>query len=185
MITSEEVWQEYHRRLRAFIMSRVADDATSDDILQNVFIKMHSGLTSLKDETKIRSWLYQITRNAMIDHYRSQKPVAELSNSLPQPTTDPADKATRELTDCLLPMIQRLPEIYREVMKFSELQGMTQAEVAKMMGISASGAKSRVQRGRVLLKEMLTECCRLEFDHGGRLSGYERKEGPCDDPDCC
>jgi RNA polymerase sigma-70 factor (ECF subfamily) len=177
---SEKVWHEYHARLRAFVRSRISDDATSDDILQNVFLKMHSGLPSLKDESKLKSWLYQIARNAVIDHYRSQKPVVELSESLPQPTTDPAEKAAQELTDCMLPMIQRLPVNYREAIILSELKGMTQGEVAQVQGISLSGAKSRVQRGRALLKGMLVECCRLEFDHRGRLCDYEQKYGSCD-----
>jgi RNA polymerase sigma-70 factor, ECF subfamily len=77
-------------------------------------------------------------------------------------------------------MIQQLPEHYREAVILSELQGLTQKEVAKVQGTSLSGAKSRVQRGRALLKNMLDDCCRLEFDHRGRLCGYERKNRGCD-----
>ncbi len=77
-------------------------------------------------------------------------------------------------------MIQRLPETYREAVILSEIKGLTQKEVAQMQGTSLSGAKSRVQRGRALLKEMLADCCRLEFDHKGRLCDYERKDKACD-----
>jgi RNA polymerase sigma-70 factor (ECF subfamily) len=179
MNTSEKVWQEYHLRLRAFIKSRIADDAAIDDTLQNVFLKMHTSLASLKDETKLKSWLYQIARNAIIDYFRSQKPTVELPDQLPQPETDPGEKATRELSECLQPMIQLLPENYREAVILSELRGLTQKEVAQVQGTSLSGAKSRVQRGRALLKNMLAECCRFEFDHSGRLCDYERKNGAC------
>jgi RNA polymerase sigma-70 factor, ECF subfamily len=72
-------------------------------------------------------------------------------------------------------MIQLLPENYREAVILSELKGLTQKEVARLQGTSLSGAKSRVQRGRSLLKNMLAECCRLEFDHRGRLCDYEPK----------
>ncbi len=82
MNTSEKVWQEYHSRLRAFIKSRVSDDAAADDILQNVFLKMHTGLASLKDATKLQSWLFQIARNAVIDYFRLQKPTVELPEQL-------------------------------------------------------------------------------------------------------
>jgi RNA polymerase sigma-70 factor (ECF subfamily) len=180
MNTSEKVWQEYHSRLRAFIKSRVSDDAAADDILQNVFLKMHTGLASLKDATKLQSWLYQIARNAVIDYFRSQKPTVEFPDQLLQSETDPGEKATQELSDCLQPMIQRLPETYREAVILSEIKGLTQKEVAQMQGISLSGTKSRVQRGRALLKEMLADCCRLEFDHKGRLCDYERKDKACD-----
>lgn len=77
-------------------------------------------------------------------------------------------------------MIQLLPEKYREAVILSELKGLTQKDLAEVQGISLSGAKSRVQRGRVLLKKMVEECCRLEFDHKGRLCNYERKDGACD-----
>jgi RNA polymerase sigma-70 factor (ECF subfamily) len=175
MNRSEQLWQEYHMKLQAFVRSRVADDAASDDILQNVFLKMHAGLSSLKDETKLKSWLYQIARNAIIDHFRDKKPNIDIPEWLSQPETDPAEKVTLELSECLQPMIQRLPEKYREAVILSELQGLTQKEVANAQGTSISGAKSRVQRGRALLKTMLDECCRFEFDHNGRLCDYERK----------
>jgi RNA polymerase sigma-70 factor, ECF subfamily len=180
MNTSEKVWQEYHPRLRAFIKSRISDDMAADDVLQNVFLKMHTGLASLKDETKLKSWLYQIARNAIIDHFRSQKPFVDVPEWLPQPETDPCERVTQELSECLQPMMHRLPENYREAVILSELRGLTQKEVAKQQGTSLSGAKSRVQRGRVMLKNMLADCCQLEFDHSGRLCDYERKSGACD-----
>ena len=176
MKASEKVWQEYHSRLRGFIKSRIADDTATDDILQNVFVKMYTGLASLKDATKLQSWLYQIARNAIIDYFRSQKPTGEFPDQLQQPETDPGEKVTQELADCLQAMIQRLPDTYREAVILSELQGLTQKEVAEMQGTSFSGAKSRIQRGRAQLKEMLADCCRLEFDHKGRLCDYERKD---------
>jgi RNA polymerase sigma-70 factor (ECF subfamily) len=173
----EEIWQEHHARLRAFIKKRIFEDMAADDVLQNVFLKMDAGLTSLNDETKLTSWLYQTTRNAIIDHFRSQKPTEELPEWLPQPVTDPGDQAVRELSACLESMIQRLPKACREAVILSELKGLKHKDVADAQGISLAGAKSRVQRGRARLGKMLAECCRLEFDHQGRLCGYERKDG--------
>jgi len=180
MDISEKIWQEYHAKLRAFIRGKVFDDATCDDILQGVFLKMHFGLASLKDETKLKSWLYQIARNAIIDYFRSQKPAVEIPEWFPQPETDSVEKVAQELSECLQPMIQLLPRNYREAIILSEIKGAALKEVAKMQGTSLSGAKSRVQRGRALLKKMLAGCCRLEFDHRGRLCDYERKDGACD-----
>ncbi len=179
MNTSEKVWQEYHSRLRAFIKRRISDDAATDDTLQNVFLKMHSGLASLRDETKLQSWLYQIARNAIMDYYRSQKPIVDIPAWLTHPGPDPGEKVTQELSECLQPMIQLMPKKYQEAVILSEIRGLTQKEVAQAQGTSLSGAKSRVQRGRALLKEMLADCCRLEFDHKGRLCDYERRNGAC------
>ena len=180
MTLSEKIWQQYHARLRAFVRSRLRDKYAADDILQDVFLKMHSAMGSLKDETKLKSWLYKITRNAIIDHFRLQKAATavEVPKQLPQSGAedDPGEKVAQELSECLRSMIQQLPECYQEAVILSELQGLKQKEVAQIQGISVSGAKSRVQRGRAILKDMLAECCRLEFDHEGRLCDYERKD---------
>lgn len=181
MNLSKKVWQEYHSRLRAFIKSRISDDAATDDILQDVFLKMHTGLASLRDDTKIKNWLYQITRNTIIDYFRSQKPTVDIPDWLSLPETDSTDNVYQELAECLRPMIKALPEKYRGAVTLSELKGLKQKEVAQLQGISVSGAKSRVQRGRALLKQMLNECCRFQFDHSGRIIEYERKDGTCDD----
>lgn len=179
MTQSEQIWQEYHARLRSFIRGKIADEAAADDILQDVFLKMHASLPSLKDATKLQSWLYQIARNAIIDSYRQQKPTVAIPDWLTQTGSDSGDKVRQELSDCLLPMVQQLPDIYRDAINLAELQGLKQKEVAEQQGISLSNAKSRVQRGRALLKEMLEECCLLEFDHQGRLCDYERRNGNC------
>lgn len=179
MHTSEIIWREHQGKLRAFIKRRVLDDTTTDDLLQDIFLKMHTGLSSLENKAKLQSWLYQIARNALADHFRLQKPTMEVPDWLPQPETDPHEKVTQELSKCLQPMIQRLSENYREAVILSELKGLTQKEVAKVQGVSLSGTKSRVQRGRSLLRKMLANCCLLEFDHSGRVCGYERKNQRC------
>ncbi len=180
MNTSEKVWLEYYSRLRVFIKSRISNDTATDDILQNVFLKTHTALPSLKDVAKLQSWLYQITRNAIIDYFRLHKPMVDIPGWLTHPESDSSEKAVQDLSACLQPMIQLLPDIYRETVILSELQGLKQKEVARVQGISLSAAKSRVQRGRALLKGMLADCCRLEFDHKGRLCDYERKDKACD-----
>lgn len=179
MNASEKVWQEYHSMLRAFIQSKVFNDSATDDILQNVFLKMHTDLASLKDKTKLKSWLYQIARNSIFDYYRSHKPTIDIPEWVSQPEIDPSEKIIQELSECLQPIIQLLPDHYREAVILSEMQGETQKVVAEMQGISLSGAKSRIQRGRAKLKEMLAECCRIELDHSGRLHDYSRKKKGC------
>lgn len=176
----EKLWKEYHAKLRAFIARRIDDQFAVDDVLHDVFLKMNAKLDSLKEETKLESWLYQITRNAVIDYYRAQKPAAALPEWLAQPEAEPAEQASREIAACLRPMIEQLPAHYREAVVLAELQGLTQQEVSQQQGISLSGAKSRVQRGRALLKEMLLQCCQFELDQRGHLIDYEQKGDSCD-----
>lgn len=70
-------------------------------------------------------------------------------------------------------MLNYLPEKYRKAVRLADLEGMTQAQLADHLGLSLSGAKSRVQRGREQLKALLTECCKFEFDCRGQIIDYE------------
>ena len=180
MQVTESIWNEYHNKLHRFIQGRVSDASIADDILQEVIIKVHSRIDTLKDGNKIQNWLYQIARNTIIDHYRSQKQTQELPETLTHPEQDPIDKARQEIGTCLLPFIQSLPENYRQTLTLSEMEGLTQKAVAAKQGLSLSAAKARVQRGRAMMKEMLLECCRFELDRKGKMIDYESKNRCCD-----
>jgi len=176
MKSTENLWFEYHNKLSAFIRSRVAADV-ADDLLQDIFIKIHTRIDSLKDDTKLESWLYQITRNAIIDYYRSIKPTEDLPEWIEQP--QPEDVIKKELLSCLEPMIKQLPDKYREAIQLSEIERQTQKEVSEMKNISLSCAKSRIQRGRALLKVMLYECCQIEINQNSQLVSYDKKDRNC------
>ena len=96
---------------------------------------------------KLRFWIYQVTRNAIIDYYRSHKSHVELPETLITPEKDDTETARQEIEGCMLPLIKNLPDGYREAAMLSEIEGLTQKHVAEKLGLSLSGAKSRVQRG--------------------------------------
>ncbi len=179
MTDLESIWKAYYRNLHAFVQKRVKDASVADDLLQDIFLKVYTKLDGLQSEERLASWLYQIARNVLIDHFRKQRPIGELPDSLSGLEADPVQAARQELADCLLPMIQKLPAPYQEAVMLSEIEGVAQKEVAVRQQLSLSGAKSRVQRGRGLLKTMLSECCRLEFDHRGALTDYESHSNRC------
>ncbi len=181
MKTTEEIWHEYHNKLASWIRSRVTED-TVDDLLQDVFIKIHSRIDSLKENTKLEHWLYKITRNTVIDYYRSKRPADVLPDWIEQPESDLNETIRKELSTCLEPMIEQLPDKYRITIQLSEIDGKTQRMVAKEQGISLSGTKSRVQRGRSLLKGMLYKCCEFELNKNKQLIDYNKKRS---DSDCC
>lgn len=182
MDKTERIWNTYHSRLRGFVQNRVGDASLADDILQDVFVRIQTRLGTLRDDAKIQSWMYRITRNAIIDHFRNLKKTIELPENLVSPNTDLADQTRRELAGCLLPFIESLPDHYREVLLLSEIEGLPHKAVAVKTGLSLSGVKSRVQRGRAMVKRQFLKCCRLEFDHRGAVTDYEKKGdacGPC------
>lgn len=181
MDSTELIWQEYHHKLHGFIQSRVGDTSLADDILQDVFARIHSRIDSLRDSGKIQSWIYQITRNAIIDFYRSRKMTEELPESLSNIEMDTNEKTRKEISNWLLPMIKSLPDIYQQALTLSEIEGLPQKEVAKKLGLSLPGAKARIQRGRVLLKKTLVDCCSYKFDRKGNVIDYESKGETCKD----
>jgi RNA polymerase sigma-70 factor (ECF subfamily) len=175
MKKTEDIWNDYHDKLSAFLRARVADDMV-EDIHQDVFVKIHSKIDSLKESTKLESWFYQITRNAVIDYYRSKRPTVDLPDWIEQAQTDEDETIRKELSSCLTPMIEQLPDKYRGAIKLSEIESKTQKEVAEIEKISLSGAKSRVRRGRAILKGMLDECCKFELNGKSQLVDYKRKD---------
>jgi RNA polymerase sigma-70 factor (ECF subfamily) len=191
----QQIWAEFGHQLRGFITRRVDNVADADDILQDVFLRIHQHRDSVQRADRLGAWLFQVTRNAIADHYRAperrREVVAGASADLELVATDltdgaheeeaerDAEQANRELANCLRPIIERLPEIYREAVVLADLEGITQREVADRLGLSVSGAKSRVQRGRQAIKGMLQDCCRIQVDAGGRITGYEVQTSSC------
>jgi len=175
-----DFWQEHKTRLRSYIAKRVRERDAVDDILQEIFLKAHTSLHTLKSPGRITAWLYRITANAITDHYRSHPSWLTLPDELAAPEAE-RDYAA-ELAACLQPLIHDLPEIYQTALVLSELEGLPQKEVANRLGISLSGAKSRVQRGREMLRRRLLDCCDIETGKGGIL-GYEPRNKNRDG--CC
>jgi RNA polymerase sigma-70 factor (ECF subfamily) len=168
----ELLWDQYSRRLGAFIRSRVSDDGEAEDILQEVFIRVHRNLCCQSEWNKPEGWFYQIARNLIIDHYRRRRELVEIPESLPAELDLPEEDAETVLALSLKEMIDELPEPYRQALLLTEYQGLSQKQLAKSQGISLSGAKSRVQRARDKLRDMLLRCCHFEFDRRGRIVDY-------------
>jgi RNA polymerase sigma-70 factor (ECF subfamily) len=191
--TTQELWQLVHDGLHAFIAKRVNDQGHVEDILQDVFVRVHRQMDRVNDPRRIISWIYQITRNAIIDHYRKPGRQREIPSGLSaelegidevaqtSTATHPGDMAEprAELAACLRPMIERLPQDYRDAITLVEIDGLTQQAAATQMGLSLSGMKSRVQRGRAQLKQMLDDCCLIELDRRKGVIDYQSRRADC------
>ncbi len=186
------IWAEVHEVLRLFIAKRVANQAEVDDLLQEIFLRVHRQLDRVNDPGRMVSWLYQIARNAIVDYYRSSQRRREIPAGLasdvderasaPLSSTDVSGLLRTELAACIRPMLNRLSHDYRDAVTLVELDGLTQQAAAERLGLSLSGMKSRVQRGRKQLKEMLNECCLIQLDRRRGVAAYrvrDRKTDPC------
>jgi len=178
-----QVWQEMHNALQGFVMQQVQDEHVADDILQEVFLKMETHIHQLRDENKVQQWLYQIARNAILDHFRQAQKRQAFPSFLSKESYEMAfDADLNEVVASWIPgAIALLPEKYREAVFLSEIKGLSQKELAKQLDLSYSGAKSRVQRGRAKLKDLILECCEVQTDRYGNVLSY-RKRAP---NECC
>ncbi|AFV01169.1 RNA polymerase sigma factor SigZ [Dehalobacter sp. DCA] len=138
-------------------------------------------MSGLKDDAKINAWIYRITRNTIVDYYRKQnKSIALMKFTENLTNVEDEDlSASGEIASCLKTMIEHLPEKYKEAIMLTEFYELTQKELSERLGLSLSGAKSKVQRARGLLKEMLLGCCHLEFDRLGNIIEYSHKTKDC------
>jgi RNA polymerase sigma-70 factor (ECF subfamily) len=183
---AEAIWEEFHRRLLGFIARRVRDHDSAEDILQDVMLRIHRHAGELEHSAAVGGWIHQIARNAIIDHYRRAPVRRERPAGIdPMPEDAPAPEVTgpdprEELARCLEPLLEQLPVKYREAVALTELDGLTQAEAADRLGLSTSGMKSRVQRGRAQLKDLLGDCCEIELDRRGGVTGYRPRRRSCD-----
>ncbi|MBI4403412.1 MAG: RNA polymerase sigma factor SigZ [Deltaproteobacteria bacterium] len=166
-------WSKFTSFLRAFIKKRVSDNAAVDDILQNVFLKIHSKMASLKDQTRFESWVFEIVRNSIADYYRNNQRSEALNDDLDSfESALPEPEAEQRLALSLRQIVEKLPEPYRTALIVTDLDGMSQKDLARKLEISESGAKSRVQRAREKLKNELLACCHFELDRNGRILDY-------------
>ena len=180
-LDTESVWEEFHTRLLAFIRGRVERPQDAEDLLQDVFIRIHARAGSLDELESVSGWVYRITRNAVIDYHRRRAAAARLSSSMSDPSVDHGDDdggatAAREVSACLEPLMQTLPPSDRHALELTELQGLSQKNAAEHLGLSNSGMKSKVQRGRAKLKRALLDCCHIELDRRQGVTDYTPRE---------
>jgi RNA polymerase sigma-70 factor (ECF subfamily) len=188
------VWTDLRDPLRRFIGKRVADSHAADDITQDVMLKVQTRLDALPSDDRLAAWMFQIARNAVVDHYRARADgklsAGEIDTEVVVAEIEQPDMV-QELAACLRPMIHRLEEPYRTALILADLEGLSQQQVAERTGISLSGAKSRVQRARQQLKARLLECCNFEQDARGGIVDYTPTQqardhcaDKCGDPEC-
>lgn len=189
--STHDIWQQFHENLRKFIAKRVrAHDI--DDVLQDVFVKIHCSLTRGDVVREPTAWVHSVARSVIVDYYRKNgRDKLELDPAATEAEREDADSsdhedsvAREELSACLHPFIDALKPDQREAITWTAIEGMTQVDAARRAGVSVSGMKSRVQRGRSALADALLECCKIEFDARNKPIGYVPRSGGSSCGDC-
>jgi RNA polymerase sigma-70 factor, ECF subfamily len=175
--TADAIWSHLSSDLRGFIRRKVSDDHVADDLLQETFLRVHRNVGTLAEVDRVAAWVYRIARNVIHDHHRKSNGSASLPPEF-EPAEPEEDRSSRLRclsASWLNEMVRSLPEAYRDAIQLAEVEGLSQQEVGARLGLSLSGAKSRIQRGRAMLRDSLEKCCRFEFDRRGNMIDYEQK----------
>ena len=122
----------------------------------------------------ISSWLYRVTRNKIVDYYRAKHTVEELPEELSIETE--SISVIKQLSACLLPMINALPDIFQQPLTLSEIDGKKYIEIASELNLTVPAVKSRILRGREKLRKNMTACCKLYQNNSGNIINFEQKD---------
>jgi len=172
----ENIWNDFHDRLLAFVEKRIFDREMAEDCVQEIFIKIYNGLPSLRDNGKLESWIFQIARNTIVDHNRQRMKYKTVPINNQEPEFEIDDNRNEEIAKSIVPFIKQLPLKYSNSLMQYEIEGLSQKEISENENISLSGTKSRIQRGRLKLLDVFNECCKFEIDKHGNVLDYCQKQ---------
>lgn len=175
MSLGRDDWRDFQTSLRAYVGRRVAADAVEDvvgDIL--LLLARHRERLAVADDPA--AWVFRVAANAIADHHRRRAAETRALARYAAEVEPPGDEGNAaEIAACLTPVIRNLPEPYAEALLLTDIAGLKQTEAAARLGLSTSGMKSRVQRGRSKLKQAILRCCAVALDGRGGVIGCERR----------
>lgn len=163
--------------LRGYLRRRAPVHVDVDDLLQEVWLRLHRVLPNLRDVGAAEAVAWRTARSVLVDHLRRHHAGEPLPDDPGEDCDAREDAATTVVASWLPAFVEVLPEPYREAVRLVDLQGVPQAELAERLGLSRSGARTRVQRGRERLRELLLACCAVRFDEGEVVDVRRQQDG--------
>lgn len=176
-MTTQYVWDKYSEDLKQFIISKVKNEVIADDILQESFMKIHAKLHTLKEVSKLKSWVFSITRNSIMDYFRATNNKIEITHLEPEIEQEISHEHTEK--DCLLGILKNLPKKYRDPLFLSDIRGLKQSEIAKQLNIPLPTVKSQIQRARKQIAKGFMDCCGFVMNTKGHLVGEIQEKENC------
>ncbi len=192
---SPENWGRLRSDVSRLVAHRLPTRADVEDVVQEVLLRVWKHGASVRDDERFGAWLSRVAYTAAADHMRERRrfqlvryetgEVADAHDAGEPPPGDDGPEAKALIAVVLRPFIAACPEPYRETLALSELDGLSHAAIAARLGLSVSAVKSRVQRGRQHLRQMLERCCEIALDaRGAPMSCQLRPDGVLP-PNCC
>ena len=171
-MTFNEIWNKNKDHLLSFIKTKIDNEHIAEDILQEVSIKLLENLNRKTIIKNNKTWLFQVTRNTVADYYRKNKKHSKLSINQSEISTN-SSICVCDLSGFVIQTY--LPEKYSKPLYLSDIEQKPQQEIAKMLNLSLTATKSRIQRGRKKLKELVSECIDISYNDKGQISDFQLK----------
>ncbi len=164
-------YQALRRGMLAYMRKKVTDPLVAEDLLHEVFLKALAAGERGDAPKNLSRWLYTIARNTVTDFYRAKRPTAVLPDDLVVDDTG-NNLAEQALSECLRPLTEQLPALYRDTLLATDFYGKTMNSLAAELNVSVSAVKSRASRGRIMLKQKLLACCNVEVSGKGGVPDF-------------
>ncbi len=175
----EKLWSDYRAGIEALVRSRVSNPADVDDLIQDILMRTYKNLKTVQSEERIKSWLFQISKNAIIDHYRKKGRAEDCAPPIEVDEDEDSEGVQEVLAQCIRPFMSTLPKDAQALLMAIDIEGQSQKEYAEKHGLKYSTLKSQVQKSRAQLRAAFERCCRFSRDGRGQVSDFEPKSGQC------
>ena len=186
MAELNQTWEELRASLHRYVRKKVNEEV-AEDLVHDILLRVVQNEEKLIAAEYPIAWVYTVAKNGIADYYRKSANTSSADitiKDIGEVSGERLENMDNDFSKCLRPLTDRLEAKYKEALLLTDFAGRKQADVAKQLGVSVSGMKSRVQRARAKLKHELLDCCTIEVDRFGKVIDYQQKGG-CTEKDCC
>ncbi len=166
-----EIYDRHYARVRGYAASMLRDDSASDDVVQETFLRAQAHLESVREPDKVAAWLFRVAHNLCMDSLRARRasridPAADIETARAARVEACAqsDLERGEMSACVRAKVGELPETDRSIILLCDLAGLSQEEIAQVLGIGVGAVKVRLHRARKKLRAVLESACSFERD---------------------
>ncbi len=163
------IWKTYQNDLKTYVRKRVHDENNVNDIMQSVLIKITNYCETKNNVKHIKSWLYKITQNTIVDFYKKSKRTT-INADFEHFYLQSYQEYDENIFVWLHSFIDSLPTEYSEPLRLSDIEGKPQKKIAEQLDLTLTATKSRIQRARKKLKEKFNECGIVELSENQKIS---------------
>jgi RNA polymerase sigma-70 factor, ECF subfamily len=166
-----EIYDRYYARVRGYAASMLRDSPASDDVVQETFLRAQTQVDSMREPEKVAAWLFRVAHNLCVDQLRARQASKvdesvdiETAGAVRVDASVQSDLERGEMSACVRSKVDELPETDRSVILLCDIAGLSQDEIAHVLGIEVGAVKVRLHRARKKLRVLLESACAFERD---------------------